>query len=145
MYVCTYACIGCHTVGTAHCANFQDRLYNFGDSGKPDPTMAPKLLSSLQKTCPRNVNSGNQAFLDQTKGSEFKMDNAFFKRILEGEGVLEVDQQLALHPLTRSIVVRAANDENIFKAKIGPAMRKMGLIGVLTEGEVRVGTCKKVL
>ncbi|KMT05457.1 hypothetical protein BVRB_7g175830 [Beta vulgaris subsp. vulgaris] len=137
--------LGCHTVGTAHCVNFQDRLYNFGNSGKPDPTMAPKMLSSLQKTCPRDAVSSNEAFLDQTKGSEFKMDNAFFKRILEGEGVLEVDQQLALHPLTRSIVVRAANDENIFKAKIGPAMRKMGLIGVLTEGEVRVGTCKKVL
>lgn len=72
------------------------------------------------------------------------MDNGFFKRILEGKGLLEVDQQLALDPLTKDIVERAAYDEKIFLAKVGPAMRKMGLIGVLTQGQVRLGTCKKV-
>ncbi|CAO2840094.1 unnamed protein product [Amaranthus hypochondriacus] len=136
--------LGCHTVGTAHCDKFEDRLYNFQNSGKPDPSMSPKLLYSLQKKCPRGANSNNQDFLDQTKGSEFKMDNGFFKRILEGEGLLQVDQELAYHPETRPIVVRAAEDEKVFLAKIGPAMRKMGLIGVITEGKNRVGTCKKV-
>ena len=141
--VCIYIITGCHTVGTAHCDKFEDRLYNFQNSGKPDPAMSPKLLYSLQKKCPRGANSNNQDFLDQTKGSEFKMDNGFFKRILEGEGLLQVDQELAYHPETRPIVVRAAEDEKVFLAKIGPAMRKMGLIGVITEGKNRVGTCKK--
>ena len=50
---------------------------------------------------------------------------------------------MAYHPETRPIVVRAAEDEKVFLAKIGPAMRKMGLIGVITEGKNRVGTCKK--
>ncbi|KNA04246.1 hypothetical protein SOVF_201440 [Spinacia oleracea] len=136
--------LGCHTVGTAHCATFQDRLYNFRNSGRSDPSMSRLLRVSLQKTCPRNFISSKETFLDQTKRSEFRMDNGFFKRILKGEGVLEVDQQLAFHPLTRNIVIRAASNENIFKNKIGPAMRKLGLVGVITRGEVRLGTCKKV-
>ncbi|KAL2899400.1 Peroxidase 60 [Bienertia sinuspersici] len=123
---------------------FQDRLYNYRGTEKPDPSMNPTLLSSLQEKCPRGALSSNEAFLDQTKGSEFVMDNGYYKRILEGKGILEVDQQLALHDLTRDIVINAAEDEKVFLAKIGPAMRKMGLIGVLTEGENRLNTCKKV-
>ena len=71
------------------------------------------------------------------------MDNGFFKRILEGEGLIQVDQELAFHPETRPIVVRTAEDEKVFLAKIGPTMRKMGFIGVKTEGKNRVGTCNK--
>ncbi|XP_021716051.1 peroxidase 57-like [Chenopodium quinoa] len=136
--------LGCHTVGTSHCDNFQDRLYNFHNTGKPDPAMSGGLLKSLKKTCPRNTVSNNETFLDQTKGSEFVMDNGFFKKIMKGEGILEVDQQLAIHPLTKDIVRRAAEDNRVFTTKIGPAMRKLALVGVNTNGEVRLGTCKKV-
>ncbi|XP_021716333.1 cationic peroxidase 2-like [Chenopodium quinoa] len=134
--------LGCHTVGTAHCENIEDRLYNF--NGGADPTMNSDLASSLKMKCPRNANSTEEAFLDQTYGSEFVLDNAYFKRIIEGKGILKVDQELALDPLTKDIVIQTAADETIFRTRIGPSMRKMGLIGVLTEGEVRIGTCKKV-
>ena len=104
--------------------------------------MAPSLLSFLRKKCPRNVNSNEEAFLDQTSGSEFKMDNAFYKAILAGKGVLEVDQQMAIDSSTRGIVKSLASNPKIFAAKIGPAMVKMGRIGVIHNGVVRKGTCR---
>lgn len=136
--------LGCHTVGTAHCGNFQDRLWNFQGTGSSDPSMARSLLSKLQGTCPRNGNSNKDAFLDQTPRSQFKMDNGFYKAILAGKGILGVDQQLALDPNTRGLVQRLASKPNMFAAKIGPAMVKMGRIGVILRGEVRKGTCRFV-
>ncbi|XP_074267493.1 peroxidase 57-like [Silene latifolia] len=135
--------LGCHTVGTAHCPSFEDRLYYYnGANGRSDPTINPTFLSLLKKTCPRGSN--NQAFLDQTKGSEFVMDNGFFKRILEGKGTLKIDQAMAYDPQTTKIVQSLAYNPTLFGAKIGPAMRKMAKIGVILNGEVRLGTCTKV-
>ena len=133
---------GCHTVGTAHCVNFQDRLYNYRGTRRSDPSMNPSLLSVLRRKCPRSANSNAEAFLDQTRGSEFKMDNAFYKAILAGKGVLEVDQQMAIDSNTRSIVQKLASNPKLFAAKIGPAMVKMGRIGVILKGGVRRGTCR---
>ncbi|CAH1429650.1 unnamed protein product [Lactuca virosa] len=31
--------LGGHTIGIAHCALFKDRLYNYKNTGKPDPSM----------------------------------------------------------------------------------------------------------
>ncbi|KAH9611406.1 hypothetical protein KSS87_009717 [Heliosperma pusillum] len=136
--------LGCHTVGTTHCPNIESRLYNFGGFGKSDPSINPSLLYELQQICPFGKNSNNQAFLDQTKGSEFVMDNAFYLRILEGKGVLQIDQMIAYDPLTYGYVQSLAYNPGLFAAKIGPAMRKMAQYGVILEGEVRLGTCKKV-
>ncbi|KAH9611407.1 hypothetical protein KSS87_009718 [Heliosperma pusillum] len=137
--------LGCHTVGTAHCPSFEDRLYNYqGANGRSDPTINPTFLAQLKRTCPRGVASNNQAFLDQTRGSEFVMDNGYFKRILEGKGTLKIDQAIAYDPQTTKIVQSLAYNPTLFGAKIGPAMRKMAKIGVILNGEVRLGTCTRV-
>jgi len=107
--------------------------------------MSPALLSKLRKECPRTGVSNSEAFLDQTRGSEFVVDNSFYKAILANKGILEIDQQMALDPRTRGIVQRLANGGDEFVRKIGPAMVKLGRLNVLTRynGEIRK-SCRAV-
>lgn len=131
--------LGGHTVGTAHCHSFKERLYNFHNTKKPDLTISQSLLKLLQKTCPLNNQTDSQTFLDQTPNSHFKIDNAYYKQILARNGVLEIDQNMALCPLTRGLVEELANSPHQFLDHFGPAMVKMARIGVLTgsQGEIR--------
>ena len=133
---------GGHTVGFIHCSFFEDRLYNFRNTGKADPTISQSALSSLKKTCPRGSN--NIAAADQTPGSALTIDNGFYKAIVARKGLLEIDQQMALDPLTKSIVARLANSGD-FTNKFGPAMVKLGRVGVLTgkQGQTR-RSCREV-
>ncbi|KAL8139590.1 hypothetical protein V2J09_005613 [Rumex salicifolius] len=131
--------IGAHTVGVVHCNNFQDRLYNYHNTGKPDPTMDPSLLKKLIKTCPKHLNgTQNEAFLDQTSGSEDTIDTSFYKNIMAHKGVVDFDQRMAYDPRTRGLVKAMAYDPS-FSDKFGQAMVKLTKIGVLTgkKGEVR--------
>ncbi|CAL5328089.1 unnamed protein product [Camellia sinensis] len=57
--------LGGHTVGVAHCSLFEDRLYNFQNSGKPDPIMNLVLLEILKSRCPQNATVDNTADLDE--------------------------------------------------------------------------------
>lgn len=131
--------LGGHTVGTAHCHSFKERLYNFRNTKKPDCTISPSLLQLLQKTCPLNSKIDNETFLDQTTNSHFKIDNAYYKQILAHNGVMEIDQNLASNPSTRGLVIGLAKSPNQFLDQFGPAMVKMARIGVLTgnQGEIR--------
>ncbi|GAB4824677.1 hypothetical protein Ancab_007542 [Ancistrocladus abbreviatus] len=136
---------GGHTVGVAHCRAFQDRLYNFQNTGKPDPSMSSSLLISLRKICPPSGNSTLTAFLDQTPGSGDVMDNAFYQAILKHNAVLRFDQLLATDPRTEGIVKTLATCPSTFSTKFGEAMVKMCRIGVLTDtqGEIRK-SCRAV-
>ncbi|WCJ41836.1 Peroxidase superfamily protein [Euphorbia peplus] len=135
---------GGHTVGVAHCSLFQNRLYNFQNSGKPDPTMDTTLLNMLRKRCPQNSNGSNTTFLDQNPTSSFTVDKSFYQQILLHKGILQVDQQLALDPITDSTVQTVA-DRDDFSYKFGQAMVKMGRVEVLTgtQGQIR-RSCRSV-
>ncbi|XP_021747942.1 peroxidase 57-like [Chenopodium quinoa] len=137
--------LGGHTAGTAHCHSFKKRLYNFHGTHKPDPTISSSLLKVLRNTCPLNSQSDNEAFLDQTPNSHFKMDNAYYKQIVAHNGTLEIDQNMAISPLTKGIVKGLAKSPYQFLNEFGPAMVKMARIGVLTghHGEIRK-TCGSV-
>ncbi|XP_021849875.1 peroxidase 60 [Spinacia oleracea] len=137
--------LGGHTVGTAHCNSFKNRLYNFNNTQKPDPTINSALLPLLCKTCPLHSQSENETFLDHNPTSHFKMDNDYYKQIVAHNGTLEIDQNLAINPLTRGIVEELANSPDQFLNEFGPAMVKMARIGVLTgdRGEIRK-TCASV-
>ncbi|KAL8139494.1 hypothetical protein V2J09_005515 [Rumex salicifolius] len=137
--------LGAHTVGIAHCNNFQDRLYNFSGTGKPDPTMDPTLVQSLMSTCPSNLDgTQNQAFLDQTANSGDTFDTGYYKQILIKRGVTKIDQRLGTDSRTKAMVGNLAGD-SAFSVKFGKAMVKMTSFGVLTRtnGEVRK-ICSKV-
>ncbi|KAI7753634.1 hypothetical protein M8C21_010152, partial [Ambrosia artemisiifolia] len=137
--------LGGHTIGIAHCSLFQDRLYNFQNSGKPDPTMDVTLLASLRKTCAQNATVDRTVNLDQNPLSSKVIDKSFYTQIMSRRGVLQIDQQLALDGLTKSKVAAIAASSD-FNTKFGQAMVKMGAIQVLTgtQGEIR-SSCRAII
>ncbi|XP_021887501.1 peroxidase 60 [Carica papaya] len=136
--------LGGHTVGFAHCVFFQDRLYNFQNTGKPDPTMNSTLLQALRFMCPQNSLRNNAVNLDQNPSSSFTVDNSFYKQILLNRGILQIDQELALDSITKDIVKGIATS-NDFITKFAEAMVKLGRTEVLTDtqGEIR-RSCRSV-
>ncbi|CAK7331975.1 unnamed protein product [Dovyalis caffra] len=135
---------GGHSVGIAHCALFENRLYNFHNSGSPDQTMNKTLLSTLQNLCPQNAGSSKSANLDQNPLNSSSVDKSFYEQILLGNGILEVDQQLALNSKTKVTVGTIAKSEG-FIFQFGRAMIKLGIVDVKTDndGEIRK-TCRAV-
>nr|TKR59080.1 peroxidase 60-like [Populus alba] len=129
---------GGHSVGVAHCGLFQNRLYDFKNTGNPDPTMNTTLLKTLQTLCPQNSNSNNSANLDQDPLKSSSVDKSFFEQIRLGNGILEVDQQLALDSNTRFSVARVAGSSD-FSFQFGRAMIKLGAVDVKIgkDGEIR--------
>lgn len=135
---------GGHTVGVAHCSLFKDRLYNFKNTKNPDPTMDKALLTFLRIRCPQNSTVDNTANLDQNPLSSLVVDNSYYRQISIRRGVLQIDQELALDPLTQKSVNGIANGFD-FKKKFGEAMVKLGRVEVLTgaNGQIRK-SCRAV-
>ncbi|KAL4199599.1 hypothetical protein AMTRI_Chr03g52030 [Amborella trichopoda] len=132
--------LGAHTVGVTHCPLFQNRLYNFNNTGKPDPTMNPTLASQLRTVCPNASPPQNTAVnLDQNASSAFIVDNDYYKQILSKRGILQIDQALALDSATRTSVMVLAASNPLFSIGFGNAMVKMGSLQILTgtQGQVR--------
>ena len=42
---------GAHTIGRASCGSIQDRLFNYGGTGKPDPSLNAQYLNYLKRKC----------------------------------------------------------------------------------------------
>ncbi|XP_076896455.1 peroxidase 60-like [Bidens hawaiensis] len=130
--------LGGHSIGVAHCSLFKDRLYNFQNTRKPDPTMDLGLLIWLRLTCAKNATVDRTANLDQNIFSSSIVDKSFYSQILLHRGVLQIDQELALDDLSKNTVAAIARSYD-FNTKFGQAMVKMGAIQVLTgtQGEIR--------
>ncbi|KAL7596754.1 hypothetical protein Lser_V15G28775 [Lactuca serriola] len=136
--------LGGHTIGIAHCSLFKDRLYNYKNTGKPDPTMDLSLLSSLKSKCPQNTTADPTANLDQNPFSSAVVDKSFYSQIIMGRGVLQFDQDLASDRLSKSTVAAIARSSD-FNARFGQAMVKLGATQVLTgkQGQIRK-SCRAV-
>ncbi|KAK6163574.1 hypothetical protein DH2020_000438 [Rehmannia glutinosa] len=130
--------LGGHTVGITHCSLIQDRLYNFQNTGKPDPTMDSSLLSALRQRCPRNASVDSSVNLDQNPLSSMTVDNSYYRQIIMKRGILKIDQELALDPLSKPTVGAIANGFD-FSTRFGQAMIKLGTVDVLTgkQGQIR--------
>ncbi|XVE88900.1 hypothetical protein DITRI_Ditri19aG0106000 [Diplodiscus trichospermus] len=50
----TVSLLGAHSIGVIHCKFFQNRLYNFGGSDEPDPTIDSEFLNRMRSKCPKN-------------------------------------------------------------------------------------------
>lgn len=133
-----FPAIGGHTVGVTHCFFFQDRLYNFQNTGRPDPNMDRELVKTLRLSCPQTSSGSNIVNLDQNPSSSSTVDNSYYTEIKEHRGVLQIDQALALDPETSDTVTSIARGSD-FSTKFGQAMVKLGAIQVLTgtQGEIR--------
>jgi len=132
--------LGAHTIGRGVCLLFVDRLYNFSNTGAPDPTLNTTLLQSLQAICP---NIGNQATnltnLDVSTPDTF--DSNYYSNLQSGNGLFQSDQELfsTTGDDTVAIVNSFSSNQTLFFEAFKASMIKMGNIGVLTgtQGEVR--------
>ncbi|KAK7363154.1 hypothetical protein VNO77_05285 [Canavalia gladiata] len=131
---------GGHTIGTASCQSFINRLYKFNGNG-PDPSIDPSFLPQLQAFCPHKRGISNRVALDN--GSQNKFDISYFDNLSKGRGILQSDQALWTHDSTKTIVKRYLGIKGLsaltFNLEFGKSMVKMSNIEVKTgtEGEIR--------
>ncbi|KAJ4724110.1 Peroxidase [Melia azedarach] len=121
---------GAHTFGRAQCRTFSPRLFNFNNTGNPDPTMNTTLLTTLQQLCPQDA-----------------FDNNYFSNLLSNNGLLQSDQELFSTPGadTIAIVNSFSSNQTAFFQSFVASMISMGNISPLTgtQGEIRLN-CSKV-
>lgn len=132
--------VGGHTIGVTHCSFFKDRLYNFQNTNKPDPSMDPRLAHELRGKCPDKSATDGTVNLDQDFFSSNVVDGSFYRQIKSRRGILQIDQQLATDESTSKIVTGLANGNgDDFFVRFGQAMAKLGSVRVKNEnnGEIR--------
>ncbi|XP_010935535.1 peroxidase 10 [Elaeis guineensis] len=135
---------GAHTIGFAQCFTFKNRLFNFNNSGEPDPALDTSLLRNLQSLCPNNVSSNsNLAPLDPVTTSRF--DNVYYKNLMNSSGLLQSDQALLDDSDTASMVSDYSRYPYMFFRDFGASMVKMDSIGVLTGGNGEIRTNCRVV
>lgn len=123
---------GGHTIGAASCKFFSNRLYP-----TTDLSMDTKFVSKLKGSCPVNSNSSAFSFLDTMTPQKF--DNAYYRNLQQGKGLLASDNLLFTNPMTRRTINRFASNEGAFFNAFTSAMTKLGRIQVKTakDGEIR--------
>lgn len=124
----TIALLGAHTLGAADCPFFQYRIGS-------DPTMDQSLASQLRGTCSSNPSNGF-AFFDPTPVT---FDNAFYRNLQGGRGLLGSDQVLYSDRRSRAAVDNYASNQGAFFNDFVAAITKLGRIGAKTAatGEIR--------
>ncbi|KAK6119894.1 hypothetical protein DH2020_046368 [Rehmannia glutinosa] len=117
--------------------NATDMVYLL-EHGKPDPTMDSSLLAALRQRCPRNSSVDSTVNLDQNPLSSMTVDNSYYRQIVRNRGILKIDEDLALDPLSKPTVGAIANGFD-FSTRFGQAMIKLGTADVLTgkQGQIR--------
>nr|AII99873.1 peroxidase [Cicer arietinum] len=130
---------GAHTFGRSHCSLFVNRLYNFSNTGNPDPTLNTTYLQELRKLCPNSGPGTNLANFDPTTPDTF--DKNYYSNLKVKKGLLQSDQELfsTSGADTISIVNKFSTDQDAFFESFKAAMIKMSSIGVITgnKGEIR--------
>ncbi|CAI9303311.1 unnamed protein product [Lactuca saligna] len=132
---------GAHTIGTAACALFSYRLYNFNNTNGPDPSINQAFLPTLRNLCPNGGDGSRRVALDT--GSQNRFDNSYYANLRNGRGVLESDQVLWSNPTTQRLVQRFLGVRGLlgltFNVEFARSMVRMGNIEVKTgtQGEIR--------
>ncbi|EAZ15082.1 hypothetical protein OsJ_30494 [Oryza sativa Japonica Group] len=107
---------GGHTFGRVQCQFVTDRLYNFSNTGRPDPTMDAAYRSFLSQRCPPNGPPAALNDLDPTTPDTF--DNHYYTNIEVNRGFLQSDQELKSGPEAKGtkgpIVARFATSQAAF-------------------------------
>lgn len=139
---------GGHTFGRVQCQFVTSRLYNFSNTGRPDPTMDAAYRSFLSQRCPPNGPPAALNDLDPTTPDTF--DNHYYTNIEVNRGFLQSDQELKSAPeatgTTAPIVDRFATSQAAFFRSFAQSMINMGNLSPVTDpslGEVRTN-CRRV-
>jgi peroxidase len=133
---------GGHTLGTAHCNLFSDRLYNFtgaNNDADVDPELDEAYLARLKSRC-RNL-ADNTTLSEMDPGSFLSFDASYYRLVAKRRGLFHSDSQLLAHPVTRAYVHRQATGLYLqeFFNDFAQSMVKMSTVDVLTgaQGEIR--------
>jgi peroxidase len=134
---------GGHTIGRARCTTFNNRLFDFNNSGSPDSTIEPTFLSDLQTLCPATGDNNTLASFDRKSKDWF--DNNYFKELQNNSGLLQSDQELYADARTKSAVDTYINSQITFFQDFVTSMIRMGNISPLTgtDGQIRTN-CRVV-
>ncbi|XP_057502714.1 probable peroxidase 26 [Actinidia eriantha] len=140
--------LGAHSMGRTHCRYIWDRLYNFNNTGKRDPSMKKSFLKEMRKQCPLKLKSGQSdplLYLNPVSGPNYNFTNTYYSRVLSGESVLGVDQQLRFGNDTKQISKEFAEDIEDFRGSFALSISRMGGLRVLTgdKGQIRLN-CRYV-
>lgn len=137
---------GGHTFGKNQCRFIMDRLYNFSNTGEPDPTLDRSYLKQLRKQCPQNGNLS--ALVDFDLKTPTVFDNKYYQNLRVEKGLIQSDQELFSSPDasdTIPLVNLYSGDRKAFFDAFIVAMKRMGNITPLTgnQGEIRLN-CRVV-
>ncbi|XP_010240936.1 PREDICTED: peroxidase 27-like [Nelumbo nucifera] len=126
-----------HTIGTSHCFNFNNRLYNFTGKGDTDPSMDPNYIARLKNKCKPGDNT---TLVEMDPGSRKTFDADYYTLVAKRRGLFQSDAALLTDSETRAYVkLQASTHGSTFFKDFGVSMVNMGNIGVLTgfAGEIR--------
>ncbi|KAL6647244.1 hypothetical protein ACP70R_014681 [Stipagrostis hirtigluma subsp. patula] len=133
---------GGHTLGTAHCNLFSDRLYNFTGANNladVDPALDAEYLARLRARC-RSL-ADNTTLNEMDTGSFLSFDAGYYRLVAKRRGLFHSDAALLDNPFTRAYVQRQATGRfaGDFFRDFAESMVKMSSIEVLTgaQGEIR--------
>lgn len=117
---------GGHTIGAVDCPFFQYRIGT-------DQTMDPGFAAQLRSTC------ASQTFAFSDGQTPVGFDNAYYRNMQGGRGLLGSDQVLYTDQRSRGTVDNYANNQGAFFNDFVAAMTKLGRVGVKTaaNGEIR--------
>ena len=138
--------LGGHTFGKNQCQFIIGRLYNFSNTGLPDPTLNTTYLQTLRGLCPLNGN--RSALVDFDLRTPTVFDNKYYVNLKEQKGLIQTDQELFSSPNatdTIPLVREYADGTQKFFDAFVEAMNRMGSITPLTgtQGEIRLN-CRVV-
>ncbi|KAM0860362.1 hypothetical protein ACQ4PT_046603 [Festuca glaucescens] len=134
---------GAHTLGTAHCPSYADRLYNAtGEDGKyglVDPSLDSEYADKLRLKC---KSLDDRSMLSEMDPGSYKtFDSSYYGHVAKRRGLFRSDAALLTDATTRDYVQRVATGkfDGEFFTDFSESMIKMGNVGVLTggEGEIR--------
>ncbi|KAI3800285.1 hypothetical protein L1987_28372 [Smallanthus sonchifolius] len=102
------ALLGSHSVGRTHCVKLVHRLYP-----EVDPVLDPGHLEHM--LCPDAIPDPKAVrYVRNDRGTPMKLDNNYYRNILDNKGLLIVDHQLANDKRTKPYVKKMAKSQDYF-------------------------------
>ncbi|KAH9319765.1 hypothetical protein KI387_021534 [Taxus chinensis] len=129
------ALLGAHSVGRTHCVKLVHRLYP-----EVDPTLDAGHVEHMMKKCPDAIpNPKAVQYVRNDRGTPMKLDNNYYRNLMDNKGLLIVDQQLYADPRTRPYVKKMAKKQDYFFDKFAKAITTLSENNPLTgtRGEIR--------
>ena len=123
---------GSHTIGRSHCSSFTT-------IATLPPNTDPRLATILKGQCPANPNITNDPTVVQDVVTPDKLDNQYYKNVLNHKVLFPSDAALMTSRVTTRKVVENAVIRGSWERKFARAMVKMSLIEIKTaaNGEIR--------